>query len=157
MATIVKQNLWDVQADVHIVTGNGMLKENGSKLVMGAGAAYEMRIRYPGIDIAFAEEVIKCRSINHAYGSPRLYGYTWAVYPSGHRLGILQAKYHYDDGSNLALIGYSLTKLLQAANIRGMDWTYAMNFPGIGLGGLKEKDVLPLLESIPLNLIVCKK
>ena len=134
---IVTANLWDANADIIAVTTNGNVK-NG-KLIMGAGAAKAMRDNYPGIDRWAAMQFTGKR-------------YGWI---SNDTVGLFQTKINYWEPSTVKLIEFSVKKLLAWLEQRpGI--TVALNFPGIGLGGLTKDEVLPVIEQLPDTVTIYK-
>ena len=134
---VVAANLWNTNADIIAVTTNGNIKDG--KLIMGAGAAKAMRDRYPGIDRWAATQITGKR-------------YGWI---SNGTVGMFQSKINYWEPSTVKLIEFSVKKLLAWLEQRpGI--TVALNFPGIGLGGLTEEEVLPLIEVLPDTVTIYK-
>lgn len=130
------------KANMIFCTTNGVVKRTG-ELVMGAGAALEMKQRHPGIDKYFGQKL--------SVGAPCKYGLLY-----GKTRGAFQTKLHYKDKSCLELIKYSAEKLAALAN-QHPQLTFAVNFPGINYGGLKEADVTRVIETIlPNNVEVWK-
>jgi hypothetical protein len=132
-------NMWDYQSEyeVVLVTTNSDINRKG-ELVMGAGAAEELKTRYPEYPKLFAQEIA---------GKP-IYG----VCVLG-RLGIFQVKYHYSEKAKLELVAYSCGALSELAQ-SGFADDFALNFPGIGLGKLSPKLVLPFVQTLPQNVDV---
>ena len=127
-----------------IVTTNSFLTSE-TKLVMGKGAAWELKMKVPGIDYEFGKMILeKCGHLGR-YGLLLYRGY-----------GALQVKYRFNEKANLELIKFSLGKLASVANKSPRYW-FNVNFPGIGNGGLNKVDVLPLLEVLPRNVYVWRK
>ena len=127
-----------------IVTTNSFLTSE-TKLVMGKGAAWELKMKVPGIDHEFGKMILeKCGHLGR-YGL-LLHG----------KYGALQVKYRFDEKANLELIKFSLGKLASLASKSKHDW-FNVNFPGIGNGGLNKTDVLPLLDILPRNVYVWEK
>ena len=120
-----------------IFTGNSYVTREG-KLVMGRGAAREVRDKYPGIDLRFGEQIIH----------QSFYGLLLDAPASSVRTPIyaFQVKYDWSMAASLHLIqksGWMLKELLN--NSTG--WTFHMNMPGVGNGGLKYREVIQTIES----------
>jgi hypothetical protein len=154
----VTGDLWseDGKANLLLVTTNAYVKNNGC-LVMGRGAAKEMVDRYPQISLSFGcaiqpnpgrssiamEYLILTTDQDHLSGRP---GPVPTLY------GAFQVKHHFRDKASLKLIRKSAERLAEIApdGIR-----IAMNYPGIGNGGLLKSEVGPIIKSIlPDNVFV---
>lgn len=133
-------DMWSVfdEVDYFIITTNAIVKTNGA-LVMGAGIAKQMRDKYPGIDQEIGRAIGK-------FGSGGTYGLLL-----GNKVGAFQVKYHFKSMANLGLISLSAKQLAEEARANP-DKTYALNYPGIGNGGLKRWLVEPLLQNLPDNV-----
>lgn len=142
---LIKGDLWQEldKADYIFVTANSTVTKDG-RLVMGCGAAKECRDRYPGIDLEFG------RLISHPIGPD----YRWMLSMEWARIGILQVKRNWLDRADLELVRASITDL---ADFCGEGYHVALNFPGIGAGGLARADVLPILEALPNNFYVYER
>ncbi len=144
---IMVGNLWDElgKADLILFTANSSIDSHGC-LVMGAGAAAQAREHFPELPRLLGELISE-------YAIDGYYGWCSVRTEDGYMVGAFQAKYHWRDKSDLALIEQSCKELLDAC---GDYERIAMNFPGIGLGSLKESAVLPLLEMLPDNVFIYK-
>jgi len=133
-------DMWSVfdEVDYFIVTTNAIVKNNGA-LVMGAGIAKQMRDRFPGIDLEIGAAIGKA-------GSGGTYGLLL-----GNKVGAFQVKYHFKSMANLGLISLSAEQLKDEARANP-DKTYALNYPGIGNGGLRPWMVEGILEDLPDNI-----
>jgi len=133
-------------SNVYLFTGNSYLKKNGA-LVMGRGAALEVRDMYPGIDRQFGYAIQKV--------CPPL-GFYGLIVGSEIRpnIGVFQVKHRYNDKASLELIRGSVESLQEYA--QGFDRAIYMNYPGVGNGGLLQTDVAPLLASLPDNVFLYK-
>ncbi len=139
---LVKGQLFESDANIIMVTGNSYLRQDGA-VVMGRGAAKQLRDSVPGIDQAFGLAI---------KSKPNPYGIVSAVM-GGRMYGLFQVKHHFKDDAQLDLIQHSVT-LLAAYATKYPNVTIAMNFPGIGWGRLSYESVLPLLQSLPDNVSV---
>jgi len=82
-----------------IVTANSFLTSE-MKLVMGRGAAWQLKLKVPGIDKAFGE------MIHRQCGHLGLYGLIFHK-----RYGAAQVRYRFNDKPALGLISLSMTML----------------------------------------------
>jgi len=124
-----------------VFTGNSFIKKNGG-LVMGRGAAKQVRDSFPGIDIDLGSRI------------PHLgyYGVIEArILPF--KLLAFQVKYGYMDQADLELITKSTQKMAHVAETN-KNVTFHMNFPGVGNGRLAIQQVGPIIESLPNNVHV---
>lgn len=132
-------NMFDAsKADMIFCTTNGVVTKYGA-LIMGAGAARNMKERHAGIENYFGSK-LKAGQVNK-YG---------LIY--GKSRGAFQTKYHYNDKSDLDLIMFSAQKLAALAS-QHPHLTFAVNFPGIGCGGLSRAAVTSAIETILPNNI----
>ncbi|WP_287373198.1 hypothetical protein [Oceanithermus sp.] len=131
----------DSDADVLLVTTNGVLKRNG-ELVMGAGAARAAARLNPRLP------AILGKSIQLRYRPEPTGVYRYGVlYSTRLGLGAFQTKLHFKDPSTVELIRFSAEVLAGEAR-RHPERTFAVNFPGVGLGGLDREEVLGVLEPL---------
>ena len=135
-------NMWDVfdSVDYFLVTTNSTLKSDGS-LVMGAGIAKQARDKFPGLAEGLGKMVAAAASDGGFYG----------VLLGAGKVCAFQTKRHFKDPSNEALIAASVTELRNIAT-QLPNKTFALNYPGIGHGGLYRAQVRPLLETLPDNV-----
>jgi hypothetical protein len=145
---IVKGNLWDSKDDLILVTCNSYLRKDGA-LVMGRGAALELKEKYPGLPRSFGAW------IEDTCGHLGEYGVI--VFPlillkvkegSWKYRGVFQVKKHFKFPAQLDVIEHSCNILLDVMKSNHIKTT-SMNFPGIGFGQLKYEDVLPIVEKLP--------
>jgi len=128
--------------DVYLFTGNPIVKHNGA-IVMGRGAAQQVRDTYPGIDKKFG-------TLMNTQNDPNL---LWRVIEPGQHIGWFKVKEHWRDPALISVIEESTIQLSIAA-ISHTSYTFHMNYPGIGNGKLKEKDVEDILTQLPDNVII---
>lgn len=133
--------------DVYLFTGNPIIKNNGA-IVMGRGAAKQIRDTYPDIDIQFGD-ALRAKPDAHIVWI-KVKFHSKASNPM-QRLGWFKVKDHWKDPARLSLIQESSNQLREIAE-RNPDITFHMNFPGVGNGGLQDHLVLPLLETLPDNV-----
>ncbi len=128
--------------NLYLFTGNSTVKRNGA-VVMGRGAAREVRDMYPGID----------KELGLLITNGGTYGLVGWRGPNDN-IGVFQVKFRYDMKAELRLIQNSVDCLVEYA--REFDRTIHMNYPGIGNGGLLQTDVGPLLATLPDNVFIYK-
>ena len=148
---LVKGNLWDSKDELVFVTANSYIRKNG-ELVMGRGAALELKIKRPDLPKLFGSGVL------NICGHLGKYGIIYELVESWIRtrqvFGIFQVKYHFNEPARLDLIDYSVSKLLEIYGGVLRDYTISMNFPGIGFGGLIRSDILPIINILPDNVTI---
>ena len=140
---IAKGNFMASSSGLVLATGNGVVRGNRT-LVMGAGAAKALAQAYPHLPRVFGRM---------AQGQPRMSG-GWHLYgllviqvAPGLHAGLFQSKGDWKASADLSLIAYSARKLAEWLKSNpGLEAHLA--FPGIGLGGLEEEEVLEVLEPI---------
>jgi hypothetical protein len=135
---------WE-SSHIYLFTGNAMIKNNGA-IVMGRGAAKQVRDTYPGIDKAYGAELQRHPDA-HIMWVSRM-GLT-----GNQALGWFKVKHHWANNAEPSLITESTQKLKEHA-LSKPDLVYHMNFPGVGNGGLNEADVLNLIEPLPHNVLI---
>lgn len=124
-----------------IVTTNSFLTSE-RKLVMGRGAALQLKRKVPGIDRIFGQLVYeKCGHLGR-------YGLLFYE-----KYGIAQVKYRFNEKADIELISYSMEMLKETAK-PNKHHCYNINFPGIGYGGLSKDEVMPVLEKLPQNITI---
>ena len=129
--------------EVVFFTSNSTLNNKG-ELVMGAGNALAMKEAYPQAPKMFADMV-------KLYPSRRIH----ITNPSlcGGMIGSFQTKIHWRNPTPLNILMESIRQL----NIISMLYTkitYHLPCPAINHGGMKEEDVLKLLDELPNNVLV---
>jgi hypothetical protein len=162
-------------SDVILVTCNSWVKENG-RVVMGRGAAKFMRDVFVGSDKEFGTLIIQhavtiyARAMDYSLcydceGNQRpstsvcpAYGVVYYKLPqeecSDLTLGLFQVKDLYYEPARPELIVSSVDILRELAKTIWKSKSISLNFPGIGNGKLKRKDVLPLLHRLPDNVTI---
>jgi hypothetical protein len=157
---LARGNMFLQQADLILVTTNSYVRSNGT-LVMGRGAAAQVRQHLPGAEAIFGHRV---RAITQGHVFSK-YGVLIGPCPVCHvdhnpqvhmagpqiQWGIFQVKYHWGRPAIPELISYSCTKLQEISHLYP---SISLNFPGIGNGGLGRDEVLPLIEGLPGNVTV---
>ena len=127
-----------------VVTTNSFLTSK-VELVMGKGAAYQLKLEVPGIDKTFG------KMIQEKCGHLGRYGLIF-----NERYGAAQVKYRFNHKAELSLIRLSMAMLANMAS-KDRNSMYNVNYPGIGNGRLKKGDVYHLLEMLPQNVHVWEK
>lgn len=142
-------NMWDVfnLVDHFLITTNSSIKNNG-ELVMGRGIAKQARDIWPNLAQQAGEQICQALGVPHKYGLKGKYGVIL-----GPRIGLFQVKYHFRDQASLDLIQYSTQSLLGYATDHP-EKAIALNFPGIGNGGLRADLVKPIIDILPDNVQV---
>ena len=133
-------------SDILLFTANNVV--NRGRLIMGAGAAVDVANAYPAVPVLLGTKISRYMT-NGFYGIVTSQQHDRVV-------GAFQTKYHYKNPSTIELVKRSIEQLVTLAN-NFPNKLIHLNFPGIGLGGLKEKDVLPLLGVLPDNVIIWRK
>jgi hypothetical protein len=140
---IAKGNFMSASRGLILATGNGVVRKDGL-LTMGAGAAKALAQAYPHLPRVFGR---MARSEPRMVGGWHLYGLLVLQVAPGLHTGVFQTKGDWKAPADLSLIAYSARKLAEWARKNpGMEVHLA--FPGIGLGGLEEGEVLEVLEPI---------
>ena len=134
---IIKQNIWNVDADYRIITTNGDIKKDGSA-VMGKGLALQAAQKYPDLPLRLG---IQLKNDNKCY-----------IFPDMHII-TFPTKYHWRENSNYKLIMEGIDFLKRFSYNSGL--TFVMPIPGTGNGNLHKGIVLSLLEILPDNVLVC--
>lgn len=138
------------KADIILFTANSTLDRLGH-LVMGKGAALDAKLKYPGIADEMGRLILEFyessaplwkNTSTYSVGGTK-YGVILAEFRSKPTIGAFQSKYFWGDTSSLELIDFSVQK------VKLLSGKVALNFPGIGHGGLDRVDVLPILQQLP--------
>lgn len=131
--------------DVYCFTGNRTMRKDGA-LVMGRGAAKQIRDQYPGIDKEFGKAIRVASPgaclVAHYMGSQQIL--IW-----------FQVKQHWADEACPVLIQEAARQLREVA-LQYPNKTFHLNAPGIGNGRLSWNQVEPLLQCLPDNVLVYK-
>lgn len=125
--------------NVYLFTGNPVRRRDGA-IVMGRGAARQVRDTYPGVDRKLGEQM---------NGKPLVY----VLIKPGQVLGWFQVKHHWQQPADLKLIA-SATELLRQHATRRQEVFFHLNAPGVGNGRLSWDDVEPILRALPDNVLV---
>jgi len=124
--------------NLYLFTGNPIVNVRGG-IVMGRGAAKQIRDFYKGIDIKFA----------NAKGE----NLRWVMLKNGQYLGWIKVKNHWANNADLDIIKTSFNKLKNAVEIfneQGAGYKFHCNYPGVGNGHLQYTDVDKVLSSLNL-------
>lgn len=148
---IVKEELLHVKdlPTMVVITTNSIVKGNGA-LVMGAGAARQVRDKVPGIDKECGSAIIARKERDTFARNQDMYGFLevrpWTR-PGKGGFGIFQVKRHFKSEAQIDLINYSCQTLSQWMRGNEFKCPVRMNFPGIGNGKLKREKVEPILRA----------
>jgi len=147
---VVKGNFLCSSRGLLLAPGNGVVRADGN-LVMGAGAAKALAQAYPFLPRVFGRMARGTPNM----GGWHLYGLLIIQVAPGLHAGLFQSKGDWKDRADLSLIAYSARKL--AEWLRDNPRLEAhLAFPGVGLGGLGEEEVLevlePILKDLPITL-----
>lgn len=132
---------FDLLRNVYMFTANSTIRKNGA-LVMGAGVAKVVRDKYKGVDSEFG------KNINHH----SVFGVKFLKHENTF-IGAFQTKVNWQEDSPLDVVKVSVHKLMCVAKARP-HLTFHLPCPAINHGGKSVEEVLPLLESLPDNVIV---
>lgn len=130
--------------DVYLFTGNAVIKNNGA-IVMGRGAAKQVRDSYKDIDKSFGLVIEARPGINLA----------WVSLSAIQHLGWFKVKEHWRENAKVDLIRVSVVQLTDVAQ-NYPDNTFHMNYPGIGNGHLQIGTIRNIIQSLPDNVRVYK-
>jgi hypothetical protein len=136
-------NMWDVfeSADLFAVTTCNSHYRDG-RLIMGAGIAKQARDRVYGLDKEFGRMAKRVR-----YGL--LVSENWPR----QKVAAFQTKIDWREPSKLDVIELSTRMLIDWCAAHPTAWVH-LNFPGIGRGGLRREDVLPVIAALPDTVAV---
>ena len=152
----IQADLWDVPADIRIITTNGFVKNDGTA-VMGRGCAWEAAQRWPYLPKMLGDW-LKCQFIG---GRPVAFCLKNNPASAGWDLWAYQVKYNWWENASPYLIMEGAQQLKKAMDSIGSGRSagrdegggYAnhplrvvMPRPGCGNGGLSWTDVRPMLE-----------
>lgn len=144
-------DLWRTcRYDRVVCTTNACVNGRG-QLVMGRGAAKEMADRWQGCAVDFGQLVLTKGERGDRWGR-KLMRYGFLPHPIW-PIGIFQVKWHWSETADLSLVEYSVEKLNE--HIEETGEKVLMNYPGIGLGGLKYVDVRDVVSNLHPNVHLC--
>lgn len=149
-------NMFAHPASLILVTTNSYVRSDGT-LVMGRGAALDLRRRWPEAESVFGYAVSNPHNRKVCISGYQVvpYGVIVAHPPANGQLyGIFQVKYHWGKPALPELIEYSVDKLISIAH---QYQSIYLNYPGIGNGGLTREVVGPLIERLPGNVTVWER
>jgi hypothetical protein len=132
--------------------GNSEVNSSGD-LIMGAGIAKQAKKNIPGIEFTLGSMVRKMN--NPFYGCIVLDNFQ---NHEGVRqvVGVLQTKYTWRAKSNILLVRRSLADLFFYMT-SNPTMSVDMVMPGVGLGGLDESEILPIMQLFPDTVTVWKE
>ena len=121
-------DFWYELADAHVITTNGIVKDNGA-CVMGRGVALQARNRFPGIDKFLGSRIRERGNRVHALGE-------WTrADGAAYNLFSFPVKKHWRDKADLDLIKQSAAELILECPPSMQK--IVMVRPGCGNGGLQ--------------------
>jgi len=157
MPTYVTGNIWDGMqyvkwADLLLFPANGVVLNE--RLVMGAGFAKDVKLKFPEIDAMFGERILDgtFRFEKNAF----LYGLLICEHEDGWKVGAFQSKLHWQDKSNLNAIKAASDYLAEWCEMFP-NTSVHLPFPGIGFGGLHPEIVKPFLDQLPTQVTIWQK
>lgn len=128
-------DLWDVEADLRVVTTNGAVRGDGA-CVMGRGCAREAKERYPGVEYRLGD-LLKEHG-NRVMRLGRFDGVGLASFP---------VKHHWREEADPDLIARSAEQLVALADKFGYTRVLIPR-PGCGNGWLRWGDIRPILAKV---------
>ncbi len=154
---VVLGDMWQEigNATILLCTTNAVINSKG-ELVMGRGAALEMKQKYPGIEKALAKRIMdKGCHYRPWFDDNKPYGVISAGMSEGDTmLGAFQVKWSWDQDADLRLIDFSCKVLCQIAPKYSR---IVLNYPGVGNGRLTVQQVEPILRQLPDNVYIYTK
>ena len=132
----IEANLWEVPADLRMITTNPIVRKKDGACVMGRGCALEAKTRYPGIEYRLGE-------LLKAYGNRvmRIGRYDDVVIAS------FPVKRHWREEAVPELIRRSARQLVELADKFGYR-NVVLPRPGCGNGKLSWSEIRPLLAEV---------
>lgn len=143
MPTFNKGDLFEAPG-IHIVGASSSISQDDT-LVMGIGAPYAMKRRYPEAPKIFGS-MIKDYCGNKGVFGLLLYG----------RIGILQSRLHFNDKINLPLLIYGVKILGTVAEGR-QSMVYNLTHPGLGYDKSINPEIESLLAGLPENVHIWQR
>lgn len=126
-----------------LFTGNSYIGKTG--LAMGQGLALQIKLLYPSIPVALGAKIMQTCGHLGKYCVQFPFHSLMPVYDR--QIGAFQTKYHFKDKSDLKLIRESTEYLMGFMD--KFSYKIALNFPGVGLGGLSVEQVYPIISILP--------
>ncbi len=155
MPRYVKGDIWDAyqDADLFCFTTNAVI--NGRKeLVMSAGMALQVAMRYKGIARAIGSTLIQRYSPVNSI-CPDYHLLVSERWPDA-KLACFQSKRAWWSSSDLRLVEASAEALADWATQRP-EARIVLNFPAVGRGGFPQANVMPVLECLPDNVTIWRR
>lgn len=131
----IKADLFDMCTEVIVITTNGIVKKNG-EAVMGAGIALAMAKKAPLFPKVFGDKLKKDGNHVSLFFVPQVKGRKVITFP---------VKNHFKEKASLELIERSCQEIVKLADKCKLT-QICLPRPGCGVGGLKWKQVEPILE-----------
>ena len=133
----ITANLWEVPADLRVITTNGATRRDGA-CVMGRGCAYEAKSRYPGIDHRLGDLIKR-------YGNRVMRLGRYGAGGAGVMIASFPVKHHWRQEADPNLIRCSARQLVALADKFGYE-NVVLPRPGCGAGRLAWRDIRPILD-----------
>jgi len=152
MIKIINGDIWESGADIICIPCCGLV-QNG-ELIMGAGVAIEAKKRFPILPSLAA------KYLSYHIGDQKeyLYGFIQVFVEEKHSIGLFQSKINPFNLSTLSLIRHSILIMNNWVEKEYLSLTtWALCYPGIGLGGLSRESVEPLLQDLNPKVTVYYK
>lgn len=132
---------------VYVPTTCGIITGRDPRLVMGAGAALAAREKFPWMPAYAAMTILNIGGVAQMGRGLYLYGFV-PVYSENDKtplVGCFQTKLDFRKKADIKVISLSASLLWVYAS-QHEDLRFQVPFPGIGLGGLREEDVLTYIS-----------
>lgn len=155
MPKFSRGDMWDVYdtVDLFCITTNATIRTN-ERLVMGSGIALQARERFPDIDLRLAQLIGKDRLIPTS--NPEVTGIESynLVFDTKTKIAAFQTKWYFKENAPLSLVEMSIRELRTWVLDQGRWVNVALNFPGIGYGGLSKALVVESLKELPKSVTI---
>jgi len=130
--------------DVYLFTANNVIKTNGA-LVMGAGAAKEVRDAWKGVDLLLGEKIARFCGGD--------YGLISATINKHQVIAAFQTKRQYNQPAIYDVVRKS-TKALDKFARKFPQLVFHLNYPAIGLGKLDQSRIYDIIKVLPDNVLI---
>lgn len=160
---ILKGNMFDPDGRRNLIilaTTNGTLfySPPGTMkptLIMGGGAAKDLAVRQPHLPRLFGEKILMGKCPTGSEWNPRLQAYKYGIVldnePNEHpKYGGFQTKWAVGRNTTPEILTDTLIRFQRVLRYYP-GYTWKINFPGIGLGGMRFQDVEPILKAVEMG------
>lgn len=131
----MRADLWEVEADLRVITTNGTIKKNG-EAVLGRGCAKEAALKEPRLSKFLGRHLLNNGNIPFIAG-----------FPTTGWLATLPVKHNWWERADIDLIVESTKSIVEWAD--ACEYTnVVIPRPGCGNGQLKWEDVKPMIETL---------